>query len=92
MTKLAKLRLRELRSWRIWESLTHYANAQDDRSKTAAHEQYFQTLLGHCMDWIGGDREDIAECGDMKDGTPLERSGDSVSVRHQASAGLAVGS
>jgi hypothetical protein len=32
------------------------------------------------MDWIGGDKEDIAECRDMKDGTPFN----DLASRHRA--------
>src|SRR6266851_7073384 len=71
MAKLAKLRLRELRSWRIWESLVRYANVPDDRSGRASNAEEFQALLSNCMDWIGGTNEDIAECGDFKEGTSL---------------------
>jgi hypothetical protein len=68
LAKLAKLPTRKLLSRRIWGSLVSYANAQDDRGKAAPH---FQTLLSNCMDWIGGDKDDIAECRDMRDGTSL---------------------
>jgi hypothetical protein len=71
MAKLAKLRLREQRSWRIWESLARYANAPDGRSRAGSNAQEFQGLLSMCMDWIGGVDDDIAECGDLKDGASL---------------------
>ena len=66
MAKVAKLRRRESQSWRIWETLVRYANAPDDRTK-AAQERDFETLVSYCMNWIGGDKEDIAECRDFKD-------------------------
>src|SRR5260370_2608150 len=71
MAKLAKLRSRELRSWKIWESLVRYANVQDDPGRAASNAQEFQVLLSDCMDRIGGAKEDIAECGDFKDGASL---------------------
>jgi hypothetical protein len=71
MAKLAKLQLRQLRSWRIWKSLARYSNAQDNQSKAVVHEQEFQTLLSDCMDWVGGDKDDIAECRDMRDGSSM---------------------
>jgi hypothetical protein len=80
LAKLAKLRLREQWSWRIWESLAHYANAQDDRSTRTPKEREFQALLSNCINWIGGEKEDIAECGDMKDGTPFN----DLAIRHHA--------
>ena len=70
MRKLAKLQRRESLSWWIWETLALYANAQNDRSKVA-QERYFETLLSYCMNWIGGEKEDIAQCGDMQDGFSL---------------------
>ena len=71
MAKLAKLRSRELRSWKIWESLVRYANVQDDPGRVASNAQEFQVLLSDCMDRIGGAKEDIAECRDFKDGASL---------------------
>jgi hypothetical protein len=68
LAKLAKLPTRKLLSRRIWGSLVSFANAQNDRGKTVPH---FQTLLSNCMDWIGGGKDDIAECRDMRDGTSL---------------------
>ncbi len=73
MAKLAKLPTRKQWSRQIWERLVCYANAQDDRGKAASQKvRYFQPLLSNCMDWIGGDKDDIAECRDMKDGTSLD--------------------
>jgi len=66
MAKVAKLRRRESQSWRIWETLVRYANTPDDRTK-AAQERDFETLLSYGMNWIGGAKEDIAECRDFKD-------------------------
>ncbi len=71
MAKLAKLRRRESLSWRIWETLARYANTQNGRCIGHAQERDFQTLLSNCMNWIGGDKDDIAECRDLGDGTPL---------------------
>lgn len=71
MAELAKLRLRKRRSWRIWESLVSYANAHDDRSRAASKEQDVQALFSNCMDWVGGDKDDIAECRDMRDGSSM---------------------
>lgn len=71
MAKLAKLRSRELLSWRIWGSLVRYVNAQNDRGRAVSNTQEFQALISDCMDRIGGAKEDIAECRDLKDGASL---------------------
>jgi hypothetical protein len=73
--------MRKLLSRRIWGSLVCYANALDDRGKAPSQKvRDFQTLLRDCMDWIGGDKDDIAECRDMSDGTPLN----DLASRHRA--------
>jgi ribosomal protein L24E len=71
MARLAKLRRRESLSWRIWETLARYAYARDDRSGGFLQERDFQALISNCMDWVGGDKDDIADCRDMRDGSPL---------------------
>jgi hypothetical protein len=75
LRRLAKLQTR--REWLrdIWESLVHYANTEDDqsnRSQTSGQKvQAFQEVLIRCMNWIGGEVDDIAACKDMKDGAGL---------------------
>jgi hypothetical protein len=71
MAKLAKLRSGEPHTWKIWEGLVRYANVQDDPRGATSNAEEFQVLLGDCMDRIGGAKEDIAECRDVKDGASL---------------------
>jgi hypothetical protein len=72
LAKLAKLQTQKQWSWRIWESLVCYANAQDDRGKAALQKVGdFKTMLSECMNWIGGGNEDVEACLDMKEGASL---------------------
>ncbi len=64
MAKTKKNRAQQRREWerRIWSALVDYANTGER----------FETLLVACLDWIGGDADDLEECRDMQRGASLE--------------------
>lgn len=81
LAKLAKLPARKQWSRRIWGGLVCYTNTQDDRGKAASQKvRDFQTMLSECMNWIGGDAEDIDNCMDVKGGASL----DDLEARYRA--------
>jgi hypothetical protein len=84
LAKVAKLQIRKEWLRGIWESFVRYANVNDDQSnrgRTSTQKvRAFQEVLIHCMNWIGGESEDIAACMDMKDGARLA----DLEVRHRA--------
>jgi hypothetical protein len=71
LAKVAKLRVRRLWPRQIWASLVEYANAEDEQGKAPHRVQEFETVLRKCMDWIGGENEDIGECRDIKQGVSV---------------------
>ena len=71
MGRLAKLHQR--RDWRnrSWESLVNYANSTSDVGSVHSQEKTFRKMLLECMNWLGGEDEDIEECNDMKNASSV---------------------
>lgn len=84
MAKVPKLRIRKEWVREICESLVRYANAKDDQSNSSQAStkklQAFEEVLTRCMNWIGGEVDDIAACMDIKEGIRLA----DLEIRHRA--------
>jgi len=84
LAKLPKLQIRKEWLREIWESFVRYANVKDDQSNRSGAStqkvQAFEETITRCMNWIGGQGDDIAACLDIKDGARLA----DLEVRHRA--------